>query len=193
MVMEEFEVKFLEVNVPELEKKLLEIGARKTSEYEYSRAIFDYQDLRMDKEGGWVRLRTDGKESTLTYKKRIGIKSNDGSVADDGMQEIEVIIDSYEKTHQLLKAIGLVVKIESKNKRVRYEKGDVTFDIDSWPQIPPYLEVESSSLEKVKNAANELGFDGKKGIICSAKQIYKKYRIDVDDYSSITFEGMTKK
>jgi adenylate cyclase class IV len=66
--MEEFEIKFLEVDVPELEKKLLAIGAKKTGEYYYSTALFDYPDFRMDKDHAWLKLRTDGKETTLSYK-----------------------------------------------------------------------------------------------------------------------------
>ncbi len=191
--MEEYEIKFLEVDVPELEKKLIKIGAKKVGEYDYSRAIFDYSDLNLDKRHAWVRVRTDGKESTLTYKERIGIKSNDGSIADDGMKEIEVEVENYEKTCQILLSIGLVVKIEAKNNRIRYAKGEVVFDIDFYPKIPPYIEIESSSLEKAQEAAEELGFDSQKGLICSAKQVYKKYGINLDDYSSITFEGMIKK
>jgi len=67
--MEEFEIKFLEINVPELEKKLIQIGAKKIGEYDYVRAVFDYPVFRLDTNNGWIRLRTDGKETTLTYKK----------------------------------------------------------------------------------------------------------------------------
>lgn len=191
--MQEFEIKFLEVDVPALEKKLLAMGAKKVGEYDYSRAIFDYPDFRMDRMHSWVRLRTDGNESTLTYKKRIGVKSDDGGVTDDGMTEIEVKVDDYDKTEELLKAIGLVIKIKVRNKRIRYEKNGVEFDIDSYPEIPDYLEIESSSFEKVHEAARELGFDPQKGLICTAKQIYKKYGLDLDDYSLVSFEEMVKK
>jgi hypothetical protein len=54
--MEEFEIKFLEVDVPKLEKKLFEIGASKVGEYDYTRTNFDYPDLRMKSRHGWVRL-----------------------------------------------------------------------------------------------------------------------------------------
>jgi adenylate cyclase class 2 len=191
--MEEFEIKFLEVDVPELEKKLVAIGARKVGEYEYSRVTFDYPDFRLDNMHAWVRLRMDGKVSTLTYKKRLGVKSNDGSIPDEGMKEIEVIVDSYEKTADILKSIGFIVKHQAKNKRTRYEKGDVVFDIDSWPQIPPYVEVESTSLEKAKDGARELGFNPEDGLICSVNQVYKKYGYNIIEYFSITFEGMVKK
>jgi len=191
--MEEFEIKFLEVDVPELKKKLLEIGAKKVGEYDYRRMLLDYPDNKMGDMHAWIRLRTDGKESTLTYKQRLGVKSNDGSIQDEGMKEIEVVIDSYEKTFELLKAIGLVVKRKEGNRRIRYKKDDTVFDIDFWPFIPPYIEVESSSLKKVKDAAIELGFDPKVGIIGTAGAVYKKYGYDKDNHSSITFEGMIKK
>lgn len=191
--MEEFEIKFLEVNVPELERKLLEIGAQKVGEYNYSRALFDYPDLRMNQRDAWLRLRTNGVETTFAYKERIGASSSDGSTSDEGMKEIEVVVDNYEKTCELLKSIGLIVKREEKNKRVRYKKSDAVFDIDFWPQIPPYLEVESTSLAKAEAAARELGFDPKDSFVYSAKQVYGKYGIEKDEYSLISFEKMVKK
>jgi adenylate cyclase class 2 len=189
--MEEFEIKFLEVNVPELEKKLLGIGARKVGEYNYSRALLDYSDGRLGEIQAWVRLRTDGKESTLTYKQRLGV--NPKNISDEGMKEIEVIVADYQKTFEILKVLGLVVIREEKNKRMRYQRGDVAFDIDFWPQIPPYIEIESISLQKAKDAGRELGFNPKDGIIGTAGTVYKKYGINKDEYSLISFEKMVKK
>lgn len=190
---EEFEIKFLEVDVPSLEKKLLEIGATKTGEYNYTRTTYDYPDYRMDKKHGWLRVRTDGKRSTLTYKERIGAKSNDGSIPDDGMKEIQVEVSDYEKTCEILKSIQLVVKHEIKNRRIRYQKEGVVYDIDFWPKIPAYVEIESTSLEKAKSAARELGFDPDKALTCSANQVYKKYGLNIHDYSLLTFEEEVKK
>lgn len=191
--MEEFELKFLEVDVPSLEKKLLDIGAEKVAEYNYSRVIFYINRDPQSSADGWVRVRTDGKETTLTYKKSIQEKSKDGLMENVGMTEIEVTVDDYEKTLALMKAIGLYENKIEKNKRIRYQKGDVVFDIDFWPEIPAYLEIESDSYEKVKRAARELGLDGESGMLGTAGSVYKKYGINIDDYSSITFEGMVKK
>ncbi len=191
--MEEFEIKFLEVDVPELEKKLLDVGAKRIAEYNYIRVLLDFADFRLNAEHSWVRLRTDGAETTLTYKQRLGIKSNDGSVADDGMKEIEVGVSDYDKTFELLKALGFVVKREERNNRIRYQKREAVFDIDFWPQIPPYVEIESTSLKAAQNAAKELGFDPKDGLVCSAKQVYQRYGIDKDEYSYVSFDKMVKK
>jgi adenylate cyclase class 2 len=177
--------------VPALEKKLLSIGAKKVADYDYSRVLMDFPDGRMKDVHSWIRIRTDGKESTLTYKQRLGVKGDNSS--DEGMKEIEIIVEDYEKTLQIMKAIGLVVIREEKNKRLRYSREDTVFDIDSWPFIPTYIEIESSSLQKAKDAAKELGFDPAIGIVGTAGMVYKKYGFDKDEYSHITFEGMTKK
>lgn len=191
--MEEFEIKFLEVDVPELERKLLEIGANKVGEYDYRISLFDYPDLRMDQNNSWLKLRTDGKEVTLSYKERIGVNSPDASIPDDGMKEIEIEVEDFNKAFELLKSIGLIIKREDEKRRIRYEKGDAVFDIDFWPQLPPFLEVESTSMEKAKAAARELGFDPEKGLVCSAGQIYKNYGYDLSQYSSLSFNGFVKK
>lgn len=188
--MEEFEIKFLEVDVPSLEKKLLAIGAKKVGEYDYSRTIFYFPQ---PKDEGWVRLRTDGKETTLTYKESVKEKLEDETFKTIGMKEIEVVVDDYNKAYELVQAMGLVLNKQEKNRRIRYMKGDVTFDIDFWPQIPTYLEIESDSYEKVNKAAMELGFDPSVGLIGSAGNVYRKYGYNIDDYSSITFDGMIKK
>src|SRR6185436_8294031 len=139
----------LEVNVPELEKKLLEIGAEKVGEYDYRRALFDYPDLRMNQKDQWLRLRTNGEEVTLAYKEKT-------SASGDSVKEIEVRVDDYEKTYELLKSMGLAIKREEENKRVRYKKGNTVFDIDSWPGIPTYLEVESTSIKNAQESALQL-------------------------------------
>lgn len=191
--MEEFEIKFLEVNVPELEKKLLEIGARKAGEYDYIITLFDYPDFRLDKDNSWLKLRTEGKETTLSFKQRIGVKSRDGSIPDEGMKEIEIVVEDYQKTYEIFKALGFIIKREMGKKRIRYTKGKAVYDIDFWPQIPPYVEVEADSIENAKAAAREAGFDPEKGLICSASNVYIKYEFNPNDYISMTPKGFIKK
>lgn len=191
--MEEFEMKFLEVDVAKLEEKLISIGAVKVAEYNYIRTVFDATENSTSSADGWVRVRTDGKETTLTYKRSIQEKAEDGSIKNIGMTEIEVEVNDYEKACELVRAIGLFENKTEKNKRIRYVKGDIVFDIDFWPFIPVYLEIESDSYEKVRNAAWELDFDPEIGVIGTAGSVYEKYGIHINEYSSVTFEGMIKK
>lgn len=93
--MEEIEVKYLDINLKEIQNKLIEIGAKKISEFILRQKVYDYPDLRLNKTGAWVRLREEGGKVTLAYKRRLGIK--DGIQNDDGMEEIETEVGSFEK------------------------------------------------------------------------------------------------
>ena len=191
--MEEFEIKFLEVDVPALKKKLREIGAKKTAEFDYIIAFFDYPDLKMEKDNSWLKLRTDGKETTLSFKQRLGVKSHDASLPDDGMTEIETVVDDYAKMYEILLRSGFIIKREMEKRRIRYKKGNVVFDIDFWPRIPTFIEIEADSLENAKSAARELDFDPEKCLICSPSSIYVKYGINPNDYIKMNFKEFIKK
>lgn len=191
-IKEEIEVVFTEVDKEELEKKLLAIGAHKVKDIFYRHVAMDYPDYRLDKDYSWIRLRDEGGEVVLAYKKRLGVSSVDGT-NDTGMEEIEVVVDSYENTKLFLQKIGLIEKHEAEKKRTRWQKGETEFDIDTWPAIPTFLEIEAPSWEDIDVATKALGFDPKERKICSANQIYKMYGITVNDYQRIGFDGLVKK
>ena len=73
---QEYEVKFLDIDIPKLEKKLEEIGAEKVGEFFYRRISFDFPDLSLNAKGAWVRLRDEGDRVTMTWKRRLGVKAN---------------------------------------------------------------------------------------------------------------------
>ena len=191
--MQEYEIQFLDINVPEIEAKLKAIGARQVGEQNFTTAFFDYPDLRLDKNHSWIRLRTDGKETTLAYKERLGVKSNDTSIPDEGMKEIEVVVGDYKKMHELFCSMGFIIKREMEKRRIKYTKGVTTFDIDFWPRLYPILEVESDSLENAKASGAELGLNRDECVICSPSSIYVKNGINPNDYRVMTFKEFIKK
>src|ERR1035437_8695663 len=123
--MEEFEIKFLEVDVLELEKKLLQIGAKKVSNSLYCRRVFDFPDMHLEENHSWLRLRDEGDKITLTFKKRFGVGEN--KLRDEGMHEIEVIVSNFDKTTELLHSIGMIEKFYEENKRTKYTLNDIEF------------------------------------------------------------------
>ncbi len=192
--MEEIEIKFLEVNISSLEKRLKSIGAIKVGETLSRITNFDYPDLSLKNEkNAWVRLRTEFGKTTLTYKERLGVSSDDGSTSDAGMKEIEVIVSDFEITKELLLNIGLVEKFSQERKRIRYIRDDIEFDIDTWPLIPPYLEIEGPTLEHLERSAYDLGLDWKDHFIGSFAQVCQKYGFSDHDYTIFTFKEQIKK
>jgi len=190
---EEIEVKFLNIEPREIEKKLKKIGAKKIFDKFYRRRIFDYPDLRLHKKGAWIRIRDEGGKTTLTFKQRLGIKSHDGKINDEGMREIEIEVKGFGETANFLRSIGLKEKFYEENRRIRYKLGEIEFDIDFWPKLKPYLEIEAPSWEEIDKAIDLLEFDAKDKKIFSTYLIYQLAGINEEDYREITFQGLTKK
>lgn len=192
--MQEIEVKFLNIDKEALEKKLLGIGAEKVGDMFLRHVAFDFPGWPLNKDNSWVRVRDEGDKVTLTYKKRLGVTSQDGSTKDAGMEEVELEVSSYELIKSFLKKIGMVEKHgEAQKKRSKWKRGDVEFDIDTIALIPPYLEIEAKSWEDIDRVIIELGLDPKEKKICSSQQIYMMYGINVEEYETINFEEVIKK
>ena len=62
----EYEARVLEIDKEKLEKKLIALGAKKVADFDYKRKVYNFKPASRNK---WIRLRTDGKKSTLTIKK----------------------------------------------------------------------------------------------------------------------------
>ena len=136
----EYEARILDINKEEIIKKLENLGATKKGEFFQKRYVYDFQPKI---EGKFIRLRTNGIETTLTYKDR----SDDTKI--DGTKELEIKVDDFEKTYLFLKELGYEELSYQENKRITYILEDVTFDIDSYPMIPTYLEIEGKNNEDV--------------------------------------------
>lgn len=192
-LMEEPEVKFLNVNLRWIEKKLKKIGAKMVFDRIYRRRVFDYPDLRLDKVGAWIRVRDEGDRVTLAFKRRVGVKSHDGKTNDDSMEEIEVEVSDFDKTARLLSEIGLYEKFYEENRRIRYQLGKIEFDIDFRPALEPYLEIEAPNWKEIDRAVKLLGLDPKDKKIFVTYQIYQLKGIRETDYKIITFDKMVKR
>jgi len=191
--MEEIEVKFLNIEPEAIQKKLAEIGAVKVGEYFYRRRVFDYLDWRLDKDNSWLRLRDEGERIALSFKKRLGVQDHNGKSSDEGMEEIEIEVSDFEKTAMLLKRLGFAEKHYAENKRIRWVKDDIEFDIDTFPQLEPYLEIEAPSWEKIDEAIRLLGLNPAEKKIFSTNQVYALKGIQASEYIRLAFDGLMKR
>lgn len=164
----EIEAKFLNVNHDQLRSKLKNIGATcKQPMRTMKRAIMDYPDRRLQtSQDGWIRVRDEGDKITLTYK-----ESNDTTV--DGAREIELIIDSYDLAIEMFKAIGLVVESEQETKRESWIVDGCQVELDEWPWLKPYFEIEGPDEEAIKKVAEKLGYKWSEAVFGSTTVAYK--------------------
>ena len=174
----EYELRVLEVNKEEIIKKLEELGATKKGIFEQKRYVYDLRPAEKDK---WIRLRTNGTVTTLTYK---DIVSN----TVDGTKELEIEVESFEKTNEFLERIGFKNRNYPENERIQYILNGVEIDIDSWPMIPTYMEIEGKSKEDVINMKKILNIDETKVTTLNCSDIYKQiYKIDISTIKELKF------
>ena len=172
----EFETKVLDINVDEIRVKLEKLCPEK-KEYFYRRWIFDI-DSELTK---WIRLRTDGKKSSLTYKKKAGLGIGD-------TEEIEIEIEDFDKAYEIFSKISFKGKNYYETKRIQFKLDDLEFNIDTWPKIPVYLEIEGPSEEKVKEGLKMIGLEGKDDGNMGGIAIFKKYGFDLRSFGELRFE-----
>ena len=110
-----------------------------------------------------------------------------------GAEQIEIEVSDGVKATQILEKIGLTQKFLEEKRRIRYRKGDIEYDIDELPELPPFLEIEGPSWEAIDEAARSLGLDPEKKRIYSAFQMYAEAGIDMLEYKTISFKGMVKR
>ncbi len=176
----EIEVKILDIDVDEVIKKLKKIKAKKVAEKTYTRIIFTKPGHKTPVQE-WVRLRTDGKKTTIAYKK---VESKDI----DGIHETEVEVDNFETAAAILRSLGLVQLLFQKSKRIRYKLDDIEFDIDFWPKLKPFLEIEANSKQKLKKGVSLLGFTMNQTTTKTTEEIYRDIGIDLNKITELRFE-----
>lgn len=173
----EFEAKVIEVDPMILSEKIMSIGGKKIGESFMRRYVYDIIPGDMSK---WIRLRDNGRETTLTVKEIV----HDGI---DGTHETETVVNDFESTNQILEKLGYTAKSYQENRRTSFVLNGVQLEIDEWPMIPPYLEIEGDSKEQVIQVAQLLGYEESQLTGKNTIKIYQQYGIDLNTIPDLRF------
>jgi adenylate cyclase class 2 len=181
----EIEAKFLDIDPESIRTALARLGARQEHpEILMKRTVFDYPDGRLEKIGGWIRVRDEGKNITFTYK-----QLNNRTL--HGTKEITTFIDDFDKTCKILEAIGLAKRSYQETKREKWLLGESEITIDTWPWIPTFVEIESPTEEELREIALKLDLDWQYVMHGSVETAYQKYydvtEQEIDHWESVTF------
>lgn len=148
------------------------------------RKNFDYPDGKLEKIGGWIRVRDEGDKITLAYKRLINRTI-------EGTKEISVTVNSFDIICNLLLAIGLDCKSYQETKREKWILNEVEVTIDTWPWIPTFVELEGKSEKQLKDAAIKLGLNWEKTLHGSVETAYQAYydatEEEINSWENITF------
>ena len=179
---QEIEVRFLEINKESLIQSLNQAGAEDLGEDSLEEIIFYDKDLKWRDEGKkFVRLRKNKNGIVLTFKNHI-------SETADGTEEIEFQVSDIAKAETFLDRLGLAAYRHQEKLRHTFKLDEVMVDIDTWPKIPTYVELEGPSVESLKSAAEKIGLNWADAVFESARTVIeKRYQIPVGNMKWFTF------
>ena len=174
----EIEARLLNCNVDEFVKKLNSTNAEFVGDWVQMRYCYDFNPV---KQNSWIRLRTNGKETTLTIKEIATSKI-------DGTKESEIVVSDFATTDEILNKLGYNARSKQQNRRIRYMLDGVEIDIDFWPMIPTYVEFEGPSIESIKNVCKKLGLNYNALVTFDVESIYAHYGIKLGNHPIIELE-----
>jgi adenylate cyclase, class 2 len=83
--------------------------------------------------------------------------------------------------------LGFTAKSYQENSRISYMLDGAHLEIDTWPQIPPYLEIEAESTSEVIRIAELLGYAEEELTGENTIKIYARYGLDINTIPTLRF------
>jgi adenylate cyclase class 2 len=150
---QEIEAKFYISSLDKIIARLQELQARLIQERVLETNLrFDLPDGGLGAKGQVLRLRRDT-ESRLTFKgsgkERSGVLER---------QEIEFVVEDFEKARQFLEALGYQEVIIYEKYRTTYALDDVLIMLDELP-YGSFLEIEGENIERIQSMATRLALN----------------------------------
>ena len=150
----EIETKILDIEADAIVEKLISLGAKKINE---NRLTVDWYRPKGTKEGEdpWflrIRSYSSNGRNEVTWKAKSDII---GVVRKH--KEINFDITEPEKLEDLFEELDLEKYAHQEKDRISFTHKNWQFDIDQYPKMPAFLEIEGNSEENVKEAINILG------------------------------------
>lgn len=105
-----------------------------------------------------------------------------------GTKELELGVTDFETANQILERLGYYHRNYQENKRWSFVLNGVKIDIDSWPLIPTYAEIEGSSESEVLDTLKLLNVDMNNVTTMDVESIYKSYGIDLLKIKELRFD-----
>ena len=170
----EHEIKVLDVNVYDLRARLEELNAIKVFDDERTITVFDTEDLAfINQKDKLIRITEEG-----TVKVTMHINQSNP----DTKEEIKFKTSRMQETADFFHGLGLDPICKVTAYRASYELGKIDFDIDKFPLIPPFLEIDIEHIEEegwtVAQILKALGLEENKVVVMGTEDIHKLYGIN---------------
>ena len=163
----EIEAKWLDVNHDAFRELLVSLGAIQVKKQtDMVRATFDLPGRRSNQE--WVRVRDEGDKITLSYKRH----DNHGLT---GTKEIILKVGDFAGMVEFLEATGFRKKSLQETRRESWTLDGAEIELDEWPWLPTFVEVETKTELEMLQIIKKLGLDLNNAMYSSVDLVYARY------------------
>lgn len=155
------ETRILKIDVDEIKSKLNKLGCKKVKDENQINNLYDFPDRSMLNKKGYARIRIveDNLNNIIVnYMTTKKLLNQDKYKV---MEENEVIIDDSVVGSRIFTSLGLelVESIKKHRESYKYKNSLIEIDINDKSFCPfPYLEIESTNEEEIKEIVALLGY-----------------------------------
>ncbi len=133
----------------------------------------------------WIRLRQDGEKIELTLKY---IYNTNAEYEIDQVKEVEILVNDFETANKLVEEMGYFKRKLVEKRRISYTYNDLQIEIDEWPLLEPYVEIEGTNADEIYALAKKLGYAKNKTKVMNTEDVYLAKGIDLTNYEVMTFD-----
>ncbi len=166
----EKELKILEIDPIELQKKLCALGASRLFSGKIHDIYYDCPQNSLQKSQKRIRIRKKGDSHLITLKDLLPSKKLKKAT------ETELYVEDHKQIDHMLQTYGLFPIREKKKERISYSLDGVIFDIDFYEGIPPVLEIEAWDHRTIKKWIRKLDLQKKTIATFGANGLFKYYK-----------------
>lgn len=132
----------------------------------------------------WVRLRQSNEKIELTTKHVFD--KNDHNI--QKVIESEIEVSSLEDTNKILESIGIHKRSYQEKIRTSYKYKTADIEIDIWPMLKPYMEIECDEEEIIDEIIEILDLKDKEIVSVNTETLYKQIGVNIHEISELKFE-----
>lgn len=167
---QEIEVKFFPIDIAEMRTKLETAGASLKSPMRLMRRKVYGGEANPSMDCTYGRVRDEGDIITMSAK----YSAQNNSIT--SQKEAQIIINDFEKGTQVLECFGLVPTDYQENRRETWQLADGTLvELEDWPDLPSYLEIEGTSVEALQTVAAHLGLNWEEHLTVPTNDLYASH------------------
>lgn len=183
----EIEAKFIELP-GDIRERLVRAGATCVKEERIMRRRnFDTPDRRLLQTNGWIRVRDEGGKITMSYK-----QMQDRTLT--GTKEVNVTVNSFDETCHFLETVGFASYTYQETKRESWKLGETEIEIDTWPWVPSFLEIEAPNEHELWEVVDKLALNKEQATFGSVEIVYQHYydvtEEEVDSWKELVFSDV---